>query len=106
MSEKTGVTNPVLIALTALPGAHFWRENSGKFRSLDGKRIVRAGTNGIGDIMGVYCGHAVAIETKTKTGKLSEAQEHFKAAFTRAGGIYIVARSVYEAVSALTEIKS
>lgn len=41
-----------------------------------------------------YYGQAIAIETKAPKGTLSEAQENWRAAFERVGGVYIVARSV------------
>ncbi len=48
-----------------------------------------------------YYGQAVAIETKAPKGKLSEAQENWRDAFERVGGIYIVPRSVEEVEAVL-----
>src|ERR1039458_2032481 len=101
MAEIETVTHPVLIAVTALPGAMFWRENSGLFLTLDGRRHVRAGVDGIGDVMGVFNGRAVAIETKTQTGRFEASQKHFRDKFTRSGGLYIVARCPEDAINGL-----
>lgn len=105
MTEIYDVTHPVLIAVTSLPGAIFWRQNVGTFRSMDGRRVVNATSiTGIADIMGAYCGRAIAIETKTQTGKLLETQKRFRTAFERAGGLYVVARSPEDALAALGKI--
>ena len=48
-----------------------------------------------------YVGQAIAIETKAKDGRLSEAQQNWCNAFRRVGGIYVLAKSlddVYEAL--------
>lgn len=102
--ETSDVTNPTLIALTALPGGMFWRQNSGTFRTLDGRRFVKASAVGVADIMGCYRGRAVAVETKAKTGRLSTSQQRFRAVWEAAGGLYVVARCAEDAVSAVTAV--
>lgn len=101
MAETDDVTVPVLIAITALPGACFWRQNAGVFLTLDGKRHVKVSAYGIGDIMGGYRGRGVAIETKTRTGKLLATQIRFRDAWVKTGNVYIVARSPREAMEQL-----
>lgn len=102
MAETEDVTVPVLVALTALPGGMFYRQNTGTFRTMDGKRIVKVSANGIADIMGCYRGRGVAVETKTQDGRLRRSQILFRAAWERGGGAYIVARSPDEAVAKVT----
>lgn len=105
MNETTDVTQPVLVAVTALQGAIFWRQNTGTFRTMDGRRVVKATSiNGAGDIMGAYRARPVAIETKTATGPLRKSQEIFRKNWEVAGGIYIVARSPEDALIALGNI--
>lgn len=105
MTETRDITDPVLVAVTSLPGAVFWRQNCGFFRTMDGRRIVHVtSVDGLGDIMGVYSGRPVAIETKAKRGRFEETQKIFRRNFERAGGIYIVARSPEEAIAALVAI--
>lgn len=106
MTETSDITVPVLIAVTALPDGMFWRQNTGTFRTMDGRRVVKVCATGAGDIMGVYRRRAVAIETKPLKGKLRETQKIFRHAFEKAGGIYLVARSVDEALSGLEAIPS
>ena len=52
--------------------------------------------NGVSDILGIIKGKPLAIEVKTKTGKLSEHQQAFLDDFNKWGGIAFVARSVLE----------
>ncbi len=104
MTETADITVPVLIAVSALPGAVFWRQNAGTFRTMDGRRVVKVSINGVGDIMGGYRGRGVALETKTLKGKLRQTQERFRAAWEKSGNVYIVARSPEEALAALEAI--
>ncbi len=56
---------------------------------------------GVSDILGVWKGRLLAIEVKTKTGKLSEHQEEFLKDVNRVGGIGFVARSIDDVVREL-----
>jgi hypothetical protein len=94
MPETADITAPVLVRVTAMRGGMFWRQNTGAFRTMDGKRVVKVSAYGIADIIGVYLGRAVAIETKTATGRLRETQASFRAAWERAGGLYLIVRNV------------
>lgn len=51
---------------------------------------------GVSDILGIYKGRPLAIEVKSKTGRLSDEQKYFLRRFEAAGGIAIVARSVQD----------
>jgi len=104
MTETADVTVPALVALTALPGAMFWRQNTGTFRTMDGKRVVKVSADGIADIMGCYCGKAVAVETKTESGSLLPSQKRFRKAWLRSGGVYIIALSAQSAVEQVTAL--
>ncbi len=105
MNETVDVTQPVLVAVTALPGALFWRQNTGTFRTMDGRRVVSATSiTGVADIMGVYRARPVAIETKTKTGPMRKTQTTFRGNWEKAGGLYFVVRSPEEALDALESI--
>lgn len=104
MAETDEITVPVLCAVTALPGAMFWRQSSGVFKTMDGRRTVKVAAVGVGDILGAYRGRPVAIETKTVDGRLRKTQKLFRAAWESAGGIYLIARSPEEALAALEAI--
>ena len=86
--------------------AQCWRQNSGTFaeRNRDGSmRYVRANTaRGMSDIMGVLRdGRTLAIEVKSRTGRMRPGQEEFLASIRAAGGVAGVCRSVEDAVRLL-----
>jgi hypothetical protein len=82
--------------------AQCWRQNSGTFqeRNRDGStRYIRANTaRGMSDIMGVLRdGRTLAIEVKSRTGRMRPGQEEFLATIRQAGGVAGVCRSVEDA---------
>jgi hypothetical protein len=86
--------------------AQCWRINSGTFaeRNRDGStRYIRANTaKGMSDIMGVLRdGRTLAIEVKSRTGRMRPGQEEFLASIRSAGGVAGVCRSVDDAVKLL-----
>ena len=85
-----------------------WRQNSGTFqeRNRDGTtRYIRANTQrGMSDIMGALMdGSTLAIEVKSRTGRMRPGQEEFLATIRQAGGVAGVCRSVEDAVALLGE---
>ena len=83
-----------------------WRQNSGTFqeRNRDGSvRYIRANTaRGMSDIMGALKdGRTLAIEVKSRTGKMRPGQEEFLASIRAAGGVAGVCRSVEDAMKLL-----
>jgi hypothetical protein len=86
--------------------ASHWRQNSGTFaeRNRDGStRYIRANTQkGMSDIMGVLKdGRTLAIEVKSRTGRMRPGQEEFLASIRDAGGVAGVCRSVDDAFKLL-----
>ena len=90
----------ILVIVTALPTAMFWRQNVGTARDAGG-RVVRFGLPGTPDILGTYQGRAIGIEVKSATGRQRPEQKLWQAQFERAGGLYILARSVDDVRQAL-----
>ena len=85
-----------------------WRQNSGTFqeRNRDGSvRYIRANTQrGMSDIMGALMdGRTLAIEVKSRTGRMRPGQEEFLASIRAAGGVAGVCRSVEDAVRLLVD---
>lgn len=103
--SEHAIQTEILLALGQRPDAHLWRQNvlSARRRNGDGSlgAIVRSGPPGTADLLGVISGVAVAIEVKSLDGRVSPIQRSWGAAFARAGGLYVVARSVEEAVAAV-----
>jgi hypothetical protein len=62
------------------------------------------GRAGISDIIGMYNGRYLAIEVKTKTGRVSEHQQEFIDEVKANGGIAFVARSVDDVINGLREV--
>lgn len=84
------------ILAAAQCGATMFRNNRGMFLTLDGKRKTQAGLSGAGssDLVGFSnTGQFIAIEVKTKTGRVSLDQQRFIDAVNAAGGLAFVARS-------------
>ena len=84
--------------------AQVWRQNSGTFqeRNRDGSvRYIRANTQrGMSDIMGILKdGRTLAIEVKSRTGRMRPGQEEFLQTIRSAGGVAGVCRSVDDAVA-------
>lgn len=101
---ETPVMRAVLVAVTALPGVMAWRNQTGAGRTVDG-RWISFGLKGSADIIGACRGRAIAIESKRpRGGRWEEQQQRFAKAWCAAGGVYILARSVDEALAALASI--
>lgn len=94
-----------LVRLNAIPGALFVRRNVGRARSSTGA-LVRFGLPGMADIHGIANGLAIEVETKSSTGRQTRAQRAWQIAVERAGGVYILARSADEAVTAVQRVIS
>ena len=102
MSE-TDLVKAILIALSANDCFAF-RNNTGKLQDRFG-RWVTFGLVGSSDVLGWCrrCGRALAVEAKTPRGKLSEAQVAFGSMAMSSCVIYCVARSVDDALRALSQ---
>jgi VRR-NUC domain len=100
-----------LIMREATPYARLFRNNVGRLEWQPGKWLNYGLCVGSGDLIGwtprLIAGQQVAvftsIEVKSERGRLTEEQENFGRVVTEAGGISVVARSVEEALSALTK---
>ncbi len=108
-SEKA-IQNDALVALWATFPGFWWRENTGQ--AWQGRKIrhdtdvliladahpVKFGLEGIADIMGHCRGLAFAIEMKDAKGRQRKAQQNFEKAWTKHGGIYLLARTVPQVI--------
>ena len=89
-------------------GAHVWRNNRGMFLTLDGKRKTRAGLEapGSSDLIGFLPGgRFLAIEIKTKTGRVAPDQQRFIDFVNASGGLGFVARSTEDIFAKLKNIR-
>ena len=105
--SESEILRAIMVLLKRHPRvAQCWRQNSGTFaeRNRDGSmRYVRANTaRGMSDIMGVLKdGRTLAIEVKSRTGRMRPGQEEFLQTIRAAGGVAGVCRSVEDAVALL-----
>lgn len=113
--RESDIQNAIMIALSEA-GCTVWRNNVGtgwqgrmsrtKGGSviLDDPRPLHAGLCvGSSDIIGITAdGRFLAVEVKTKTGRVSDEQQRFIDAVRRKGGVAGVARSVEDALSLLS----
>lgn len=98
---ETALMREIMVAVSAIPGTLVKRQNVGIAKTPTG--VIRFGTPGEGDIAVVYRGRAIELEVKSATGKQSEQQKLYQAAYERAGGKYAVVRSVNDAVNAVKD---
>jgi hypothetical protein len=80
-----------------------WENNTGA--ALVGGRYIRFGLKGSSDILACVKKIFVGIEVKVGRDRTSADQKKFGAALERAGGIYIVARSVEDVIERLKKEK-
>lgn len=80
-----------------------WRNNSGSARAIHApNRVIAFGLPGSPDILGILRGGRwLGIEVKAAKGRQSEQQKRFQRAAEALGGVYVLARSVEEAVAAV-----
>ncbi len=95
--SEGNIQDAIRIALGSVDGLLLYRNNVG----FDLEHRVRYGVGNPGgaDLIGCYRGRFVAVEIKTPTGRQSEDQRRFQRCVERAGGIYVVLRSVEEAAA-------
>lgn len=97
-APENDIKNSILGWLSTLPECFVWPNDStgifdpskGIYRRKNSKFFIR----GVSDILGIYKGRPLAIEVKSKIGRVSEHQEFFLKRFELSGGIAIVARSI------------
>lgn len=89
----------ILLACSG-PDCLLWRHPTGGART-DRGAYVTYGLVGSADIVGVCRGRGVAIEVKAGRDRQRPEQIAFQRAWERAGGLYIIARSIDDARAAL-----
>lgn len=119
-SEKS-IMNATLVAVSSLPDALVWRNNTGQAWQggrvqarvggqitvqpgmviLANARPVSFGLAGSADIIGAVQGRPVAVESKTNTGRQAPEQSAFQRQWVKAGGLYVLARTESDAIEAL-----
>ena len=99
LKSEANIQNSILMALSQA-GCLVWRQDTGAYKDPKSGRLIRYGLcKGSSDVIGICPdGTFLAVEVKTKTGRVRPEQETFIAAVKRAGGRAGVARSVSDAL--------
>lgn len=94
--SATNDLNKQIVDLGNYRGGFLWRNNTGALK-VSG-RFVRFGFVGSGDVIGIYHGHFVSIETKTGRDVASNKQIEFAEQVNRLGGFACFAHDIDEAI--------
>lgn len=101
-TPEADIQKEIFKLLRAL-GIVCWRNNSvGVFdarRGIFRRNNSPYSINGVSDILGIVRGQFLAIEVKSKTGKLTKEQAHFLDTINAEGGLAFVARSVNDVLT-------
>lgn len=101
------IQQEILLTVGRRADCRVWRQNTGKGRSYDGKRTISFGVVGGADISGIMSdGRRLEIEVKKVGGRQSAEQKSFQAMVEKYNGVYILARSVEEAIAGIDEALS
>lgn len=101
MASTEKATQKAILQYLEYKKIFFYRNNSGAMviPTKTGSRFLRFGATGSPDIVCVIGGQYVGIEVKDIKGKLSEGQKDFKERLEKAGGKYILARSLEDVLT-------
>ncbi len=92
----------IIARLNLIPGVHVWRNNTGAGQRAGGG-LIRFGVPGQGDISGIGPrGVRLEVEVKSATGRVSEDQVAFGQMISLHGGLYVVARTLDDAINAIS----
>lgn len=98
LKSEANIQGLIMIALSQA-GCLVWRNNTGVLKDANGRPIKFGLCKGSADLIGICPdGKFLAVECKTKAGRVSPEQETFIAAVKRAGGRAGIARSTQDAL--------
>jgi len=103
MASTEKSTQAALIQWLEYKKIFHWRNNTGAFKTERGG-FIKFGAVGSPDIVCIINGQYVGVECKDVKGVLSPNQKIFKEKLEKAGGIYLVARSVTDTIKEIEEI--
>lgn len=107
MTPERAIQNEICSYLKLRGAFIFIHDSVGIFDAKKG--IFRANKSphrikGVADILGIYKGKPLAVEVKTKTGKVSPFQKEFLENWVKHGGVGFIARSVEDVIDALASV--
>lgn len=102
VDPHTALVEEVFLAVGQLPGVLARKNSTGGARAIDNpRRIIRFGLEGSGDVECLVAPRArlCSFEVKTGSGRQSPAQRNYQKAVEAVGGVYVVCRSVADALA-------
>ena len=114
-SNETSIQNRIRLAVSKHGGALALRNNTGLFKTFDGRTVQAGMGTGTSDLIGLVShvvtpadvgrtvGIFLAIEVKTEIGRLRVEQEAFLSQVSRMGGVGGIARSDEDAISLISK---
>lgn len=97
----------ILLALGSRPETRLWRQQAGRVRTCNAHRhcprcrYLQLAPAGASDLVGLHRGQFLGVEVKSAVGRQSKEQSAFERMVRTQGGIYVLARSVTEAIAAI-----
>lgn len=103
---ESQLMDAIFLALGSTGEILLHRNNCGMAWMRNGSPVkFGVGNPGGSDLVGVHRGRAVYVEIKTPTGRQSVEQKRFQQCVERHGGIYIILRSVDDALAWLARMR-
>ena len=114
-ANETSIQNRIRLAVSKHGGALALRNNTGLFKTFDGRTVQAGMGTGTSDLIGLVShvvqpedvgrtvGIFLAIEVKTEIGRLRTEQEAFLSQVSRMGGVGGIARSDEDAISLISK---
>lgn len=114
-ANETAIQNRIRLAISRHGGALALRNNTGLFKTFDGRTVQAGMGTGTSDLIGLVShvvtpadvgrtvGVFLAIEVKTEIGRLRAEQEAFLSQVSRMGGVGGIARSDEDAISLISK---
>lgn len=106
VDPSTALEIAVFIAVGQLPGVLARRNQTGAARAIDNpKRVIRYGLENSADVEcvvkldGLSVGRFLALECKVGSGRQRPGQRDYQRAVEAVGGVYVVCRSVDDALA-------
>lgn len=114
-ANETSIQNRIRLAISRYGGALALRNNTGLFKTFDGRTVQAGMGTGTSDLIGLVShvvtpedvgrtvGIFLAIEVKTEIGRAREGQEAFLTRVAELGGVGGIARSDDDAISLISK---
>lgn len=103
---ESQLQDQIRVALGMDPDVVLFRNNIGHATMRHGARVTfGVGGPGGADLIGMFRGRFVAVEIKTATGRQSPEQRKFEALVKARGGVYVILRSVEDALAWVADMR-